>query len=93
MVLLSLLTDLLLVTVALAAPSKDVPTESRVTRRRGQPLQRLDTKIAASNVSHVQYTSNWAGAVLDTYPSVNNYSVVAKFQLNYLIPSRERLRL
>ena len=93
MVLLTLLTNLLLVTIALAAPSEDVPTESRVARRRGQPLRRLDTQTAASNVSHVQYGPNWAGAVWDTYPSVNNYSVIAKLQLNYLISSRERLRL
>ena len=93
MVSLSLFTNLLIVTVALAAPSKDVPIESRVARRRGQPLRRLDTQTAASNVSHVQYSSNWAGAVWDTYPSVNNYSVIAKLQLNYLISSRELSRL
>lgn len=90
MVLLSSLTNLLLATAALAAPSEDVPIESRVARRRGQPLQRLDKQT--TNVSHVQYSSNWAGAVWDTYPSVNDYSVIAKLQLNYLISSRELSR-
>jgi len=74
-----LLTNMLLVTVALAAPSKDVPIESRVARRRSQPLRRLDTQTAASNVSHVQYSSNWAGAVWDTYPSGTFKAVTGTF--------------
>jgi len=79
MIFLSLLINLLLVTVALAAPSKDVPIESRVARRRGQPLRRVDKQVAASNISHVQYSSNWAGAVWDTYPSGTFKAVTGTF--------------
>ncbi len=66
MVFTSLLVSVLLASAALAAPS--TPVESRVARRKTRPLQRLAS--SETNTSHVQYSSNWAGAVWDTYPSV-----------------------
>lgn len=78
MTFIFLLTNLLLITAAFAAPSGEIPIESRVARRRSQPLRRLETQTPTSNISHVVYSSNWAGAVWDTYPSVNDYSIIAK---------------
>jgi len=67
MVFTSLLVSVLLAAAALAAPST-TPTESRVARRKTKPLQRLASSV--TNTSHVVYSSNWAGAVWDSYPSV-----------------------
>ncbi len=66
MVFTSLLVSVLLATAALAAPS--TPVESRVARRKTRPLQRLAS--GGTNASNVEYSSNWAGAVWDSYPSV-----------------------
>ena len=69
MVFTSLLISVLLATAALAAPSTLV--ESRVARRKTRPLQRLASSGTNSSNS-IEYSSNWAGAVWDTYPSVRN---------------------
>lgn len=66
MVYASLLTSILLATAAFAAPSSGL--ESR-RRRRSQPLRRIEAK-ASTNTSNVEYSSNWAGAVWDSYPAV-----------------------
>ena len=71
---IALLSNLLLASAALAAPSR---LEQRLARRRAgrqsQPIRLLDSGLEslASNTSHVEYSSNWAGAVWDTYPSVS----------------------
>ena len=61
----ALFTNLLLASVALAAPSSQL--EARLARRRenrqSQPIQRIESP--AANVSNVGYSSNWAGAVWD----------------------------
>jgi hypothetical protein len=66
MVFTSLLVSVLLATAALAAPSTSI--ESRVARRKTRPLQRLAS--SGNKTANVEYSSNWAGAVWDTYPSV-----------------------
>ncbi|KIL61663.1 hypothetical protein M378DRAFT_82209 [Amanita muscaria Koide BX008] len=70
----TLLSTLLLASTAFAAPEGQV-RRRRAAGRQSQPLKRLQTTgvsdaSAASNTSHVQYSSNWAGAVWDTYPAV-----------------------
>lgn len=59
----TLLSNLLLASVALAAPSSRL--EARLARRRenrqSQPINRLESP--AGTVSNVEYSSNWAGAV------------------------------
>ena len=61
----ALLSNLLLASAALAAPSSRLA--ARIARRRegrqSQPLNRVES--AAGAVSHVEYSSNWAGAVWD----------------------------
>ena len=61
----ALFTNLLLASVALAAPSSQL--EARLARRRenrqSQPIQRIESP--AANVSNVGYSSNRAGAVWD----------------------------
>lgn len=73
----ALLSNLLLASVALAAPSSNSRMEARLERRRegrqSQPLKAVDPSGLApltTNASHVEYSSNWAGAVWDSYPSV-----------------------
>lgn len=66
----ALFANLLLATVALAAPKGRIG--DRINRRRSgahqsRPLQVSDgPAAAASNTSHVDYSSNWTGAVLIT---------------------------
>ena len=61
----ALLSNLLLASVTLAAPSSRL--EARLTRRRenrqSQPINRVESP--AGTVSNVEYSSNWAGAVWD----------------------------
>ncbi|KAG9000899.1 hypothetical protein FRB93_012504 [Tulasnella sp. JGI-2019a] len=66
---LALLGNLLLASVALAAPSSGLA--ARIERRREghetKPINRIETAVQGlsrtPNVSHVEYSSNWAGAV------------------------------
>lgn len=63
----ALFANLLLATAALAAPKGRLG--NRINRRRGahqsKPLQVSEGPAAtASNSSHVEYSSNWAGAVV-----------------------------
>jgi len=66
----SVLAQVLLATTALALPSSRDRFERRLARRAAghQSNPRLpaisDNRVAASNVSHVQYSSNWAGGVI-----------------------------
>ena len=69
MILSSLLVGTLLATAVFAAPSTLI--ESRVARRRSRPLKRLSSP-SNTNITNVEYSSNWAGAVWDSYPSVSN---------------------
>lgn len=77
----ALISNLLLASAALAAPSSgNSRLAARLERRRegrqSQPLKAVDPSGLApltSNTSHVEYSSNWAGAVWDTYPSVCYY--------------------
>ncbi|KAF8070411.1 peptidase A4 family-domain-containing protein [Lyophyllum atratum] len=79
---LALLSNLLLASVALAVPSSRL--EARLARRRearqSLPNQRLNSvESIPSNTSHVAYSSNWAGAVYDSYPANSFKSVTATF--------------
>ena len=75
----ALLTSVLLATSALAVPSR---LAQRVASRRSgtratRPLEHLEvaTHAATNNVSHVEYSGNWAGAVYDSYPAVCGHRV------------------
>ncbi|KAF8340202.1 peptidase A4 family-domain-containing protein [Amanita rubescens] len=78
MVFTSLLVSVLLAAAALAAPS--TPTESRVARRKTEPLEHLASSV--TNTSNVVYSSNWAGAVWDTYPSGTFTAVTGTFTVS-----------
>lgn len=74
----AVLLQTILATAAFAAPSGRLA--KRLERRRegshlSKPVQFVDGHIpATSNTSHVEYSSNWAGAVWDSYPSVSSSS-------------------
>jgi len=77
----ALFTYALLATAAFARPN----VKDRVARRRegrqSQPLNHIEsTAVGSSNISNVQYSSNWAGAVLiatsATYKTVTGTFVV-----------------
>jgi hypothetical protein len=59
----SLLSLALLATAVVAAPSSNSRLSQRVARRRGGLLQKVESS-EGSESSNVQYSSNWAGAVL-----------------------------
>ncbi|KAG9007962.1 hypothetical protein FRB94_008287 [Tulasnella sp. JGI-2019a] len=69
---LALLGSLLLASAALAAPSSRLA--ARLDRRRegrqSKPINRIEPAVQElsrpTNVSHVEYSSNWAGAVYDS---------------------------
>ncbi|EOD50588.1 putative aspergillopepsin-2 protein [Neofusicoccum parvum] len=75
----ALLTTAILAATALAAPHGDAMGHglaARVatrTQRKTNPLSKVagsvEGPIANSNVSHVEYSSNWAGAVYESPPS------------------------
>ncbi|KAI0040156.1 acid proteinase [Auriscalpium vulgare] len=78
---------LLAITAFAAPPSRKARMESRLSRRRegahfSRPSQRLEESnlIGGGNVTNVEYSSNWAGAVWDsaagTYTSVTGTFVV-----------------
>jgi len=79
---LALLSYALLATSALARPSG---LAGRLARRAAgthlsRPIQKVDApENLATNVSHVEYSSNWAGAVYDSYPSGSFTSVTGTF--------------
>ncbi|KIL61662.1 hypothetical protein M378DRAFT_13356 [Amanita muscaria Koide BX008] len=79
----SLFTALLLTAAAFAAPEGAIDRRSRRSAsRQSKPLQRLSVNTgstAATNTSHVVYSSNWAGAVWDSYPSNTFYKVTGTF--------------
>jgi len=79
---LALLSNVLLASVALAAPSSNARLASRIERRRatrqGLPMKASESSLA-SNASHVEFSSNWAGAVWDTLPSGTFTSVTGTF--------------
>ncbi|KAH9836726.1 peptidase A4 family-domain-containing protein [Rhodofomes roseus] len=77
---IALLTSVLLASTAVAAPSR---LAQRVAARRSgthltRPLQVVDSSFT-SNSSHPQYSSNWAGAVYDSYPSGSFTAVTGTF--------------
>ena len=70
----TLLASVLLATTALARPSGlSGRLARRAAGRQGQPVQ-LIAQPATTNVSNVEYSENWAGAVYDSYPSVSGHS-------------------
>lgn len=78
---IALLGNLLLASAALAAPSSHLA--ERLQRRRegrqGKPLSPVISDPPEKLVSDVDYSSNWAGAVYESYPSVRcNLSLDAK---------------
>lgn len=85
------LTNLLLASAALAAPSSRMA--DRLARRRenrqSQPLNRVE--VPAGAVSNVQYSSNWAGAVwaegdVRIIPMVHDYPQFHHFTNRELSP-------
>ncbi|KAF8623304.1 hypothetical protein AX15_006430 [Amanita polypyramis BW_CC] len=71
-----LISSFLLATAALAAPSR---TESRVSHRRTHPLQRVTSGNNGNNTALDKYSSNWSGAVWDSYPAGTFKSVTGTF--------------
>ena len=76
----ALFSNFLLVSVALAAPNSKSRLEARLERRRAgrqsQPVKIIKPSgpiPLSSNSSHDEISSNWAGAVWDSYPSVCQY--------------------
>lgn len=72
-----LLTQILFAAAALAAPSKNSRLAGRLARRAGgahlsRPVNIIEESAVAAvgNASHVSYSTNWAGAVFDSYPAV-----------------------
>ncbi|KZT68799.1 hypothetical protein DAEQUDRAFT_727452 [Daedalea quercina L-15889] len=78
----ALLTSVLLAAAAAAAPSDSRLAQRVASRRSGtrltRPLQAIDTP-ALTNSSNVEYSSNWAGAVYDSYPSGSFTAVTGTF--------------
>lgn len=67
----TLFASVLLATTALARPSGLSGRLARRTAgRQSKPVQ-LIAQPATTNVSNVEYSENWAGAVFDSYPSVS----------------------
>ena len=69
----ALLTSVLLASSALAVPSRLAERVAARRTRSTRPLQPLKPALHAAtttNVSHVEYSGNWAGAVYDSYPAV-----------------------
>jgi len=84
MVAASFFSLVVLAASALAIPSRGERFASRLERRglrQGKPSDRLPglTNLAANGTSHVQYSSNWAGAVYDNKPAGTFKSVTATF--------------
>ncbi|KAM6490313.1 Peptidase A4 family domain containing protein [Amanita muscaria] len=78
----SLLTALLLTTAAFAAPEGAIARQSRSASRQSNPVRLLSGSTgstAATNTSNVAYSSNWAGAVWDSYPANTFYKVTGTF--------------
>jgi hypothetical protein len=78
---LALLSNLLLASAAFAAPRS---LGDRLARRRAgrqsQPNHRIDAvESLVSNTSEVSYSSNWAGAVWDSYPAGTFTAVTGTF--------------
>ncbi|KDR74078.1 hypothetical protein GALMADRAFT_280571 [Galerina marginata CBS 339.88] len=79
---LAVLSNILLASAALAAPRS---LGDRLARRRAsrqsQPNQRIDSDFEslAANASQVSYSTNWAGAVWDSYPAGTFTSVTGTF--------------
>lgn len=73
-----LLTDLLFAAIALAAPSSLARRQaSRV--RKSNPLAAVSSLTSETllNVSHVQYSSNWAGAIITAPPAGQTFNAIA----------------
>ena len=69
----TLLASVLLATSALARPSGLAGRLARrAASRQSKPVQ-LITHAQTTNVSHPEYSENWAGAVYDSYPSVSRH--------------------
>ncbi|KAF7970859.1 hypothetical protein HWV62_22756 [Athelia sp. TMB] len=81
MVATQFLASILLASAAFAAPSKG-RLASRLSRRRSggnsQPIKKLPTPLNA-NTTNTEYSSNWAGAVYDSYPAGTFTSVTGTF--------------
>ncbi|EPT01947.1 hypothetical protein FOMPIDRAFT_1119172 [Fomitopsis schrenkii] len=75
----TLLASVLLATTALARPSGlNGRLARRAAGRQGKPVQ-LIAHPETTNVSHVEYSENWAGAVYDSYPSGSFTAVTGTF--------------
>lgn len=72
MVALQFLAGALLASAVLAAPSNSkigARLERRREGRQTQPASKITTSATSHN-NYTTYTSNWAGAVWESYPSV-----------------------
>ncbi|EPS99593.1 hypothetical protein FOMPIDRAFT_1124041 [Fomitopsis schrenkii] len=78
---LTLLTSVLLATASLARPSGlGDRVARRAAGRQSRPAQPIaHPETTTTNVSHVVYGDNWAGAVYDSYPSGTFTSVTGTF--------------
>jgi len=79
---LALLSNILLAAVAFAAPSNSLG--DRLARRRAgrqsQPNNRIDSGLESfTDISNVEFSSNWAGAVWDSEPAGTFKSVTGTF--------------
>lgn len=90
MVAIAFISSLLFASAALAAPNSRLG--ARLARRRegrqSQPLAGAEPQglvPQTGNSSHAEYSTNWAGAVWDTYPSVRYiHRIYVKPEDNYL---------
>ncbi|KZP06760.1 aspergillopepsin [Athelia psychrophila] len=82
MVAIQFLASLLLGSAVIAAPSSTVRRAERAARR-GQPNIPAAASLtpAVSNSSNVGYSTNWAGAVWDSYPAGTFKSVTGTFKV------------
>jgi len=80
---IALLGNLLLASAALAAPSRlAARLERRREGRQSQPRHAIEpagVQHLSTDASNVEYSSNWAGAVWDSYPSGTFKAVTATF--------------
>jgi len=81
----SLLAFALAASTVLAVPTREARLAERIARRRGGNLARqgrpllYTTERGSRGTAHVEYSSNWAGAVYDSYPTGSFKSVTGTF--------------
>ncbi|KAG6811128.1 hypothetical protein H0H92_008861 [Tricholoma furcatifolium] len=69
----------LLATGAIAVPASSERMAARLERRRAGRQSKPNNRLSSDEVRQVEYSSNWAGAVWDSYPSGTFKSVTGTF--------------